>query len=110
MSVYIVFVDIVTTISKLSKECVLRIAEDKLYFIVSDDNNGPAPPILWCEIPQAMFFSEFQMLGIDEEHKDIYLGFVPGTFIHSYKHLDLHTVNFELRLLTSLKTRRNGHN
>lgn len=70
--------DIVTTISKLSKECVLRIAEDKLYFIVSDDNNAPAPPILWCEIPQTMFFSEYQMVGLDDDHKDIYLGFGAG--------------------------------
>ncbi|CAH0403366.1 unnamed protein product [Chilo suppressalis] len=69
------FSNIVTTISKLSKECVLRVAEDKLYFIVSDENNGPAPPILWCEIPESMFFSEYQMVGLDDEHKDIYLGF-----------------------------------
>ncbi|XP_063374537.1 checkpoint protein HUS1 isoform X2 [Cydia amplana] len=55
------FTNIVSTISKLSKECVARIADDQLYFIVSDENSGPAPPILWCEIPQAMFFTEYQM-------------------------------------------------
>ncbi|KAJ2944827.1 hypothetical protein O0L34_g1719 [Tuta absoluta] len=77
------FTNIVSTISKISKECVLRIAEDKLYFIVSDENSGPAPPILWCEIPQAMFFSEYQMVGLDEEHKDIYLGFSSANFARS---------------------------
>lgn len=75
---YILFPDIVTTISKLSKECVLRLSNDKLYFIVSEDNSGPAPPVLWCEIPQAIFFSEYDMIGVDEEHKDIYLGVMSG--------------------------------
>ncbi|CAG4944974.1 unnamed protein product [Parnassius apollo] len=69
------FSNIVSTISKLSKECVLRLSTDQIYFIVSDDNSGPTPPILWCEIPQSMFFSEYQLIGVDYEHNDIYLGF-----------------------------------
>ncbi|XP_026748563.1 checkpoint protein HUS1 [Galleria mellonella] len=77
------FTNIVTTISKLSKECVLRIASDQLYFIVSDENSGPAPPILWCEIPHSIFFSEYQMVGLDEQHKDIYLGFNSGNLARS---------------------------
>ncbi|XP_063392952.1 checkpoint protein HUS1 isoform X1 [Cydia fagiglandana] len=77
------FTNIVSTISKLSKECVARIADDQLYFIVSDENSGPAPPILWCEIPQAMFFSEYQMVGLDEDHKDIYLEFTSANLARS---------------------------
>lgn len=73
-----IFSDIVTTISKLSKECVLRLSDDKLYFIVCEDNSGPAPPVLWCEMSPAVFFSDYQMIGIDDEHKDIYLGIVSG--------------------------------
>lgn len=67
-----------TIISKLSKECVLRLTDDQLYFIVSEENSGPSPPILWCEIPQAMFCSEYQMIGLDEEHKDIYMALSSG--------------------------------
>ncbi|CAB3225901.1 unnamed protein product [Arctia plantaginis] len=77
------FSNVVTIISKLSKECVLRLADDQLYFIVSEENSGPTPPILWCEIPHAMFFSEYQMIGIDEEHKDIYLGLSSGNLARS---------------------------
>nr|XP_034826629.1 checkpoint protein HUS1 isoform X2 [Maniola hyperantus] len=77
------FTNIVTTISKLSKECVLRLSNDKLYFIVSEEHSGPAPPVLWCEIPQAVFFSEYQMIGIDEEHKDIYLGIISANLAKS---------------------------
>ncbi|CAH0598259.1 unnamed protein product [Chrysodeixis includens] len=77
------FSNVVTIISKLSKECVLRLTDDKLYFIVSEENSGPTPPILWCEIPQAMFCSEYQMLGLDEEHKDIYLSFSSGNLARS---------------------------
>ncbi|XP_068624128.1 checkpoint protein HUS1 [Battus philenor] len=69
------FSNIVTTISKLSKECVLRLSCDNIYFIVSDDTGGPAPPILWCEIPQNMFFIEYQLIGVDDQHKDIFLTF-----------------------------------
>lgn len=74
----IIFADIVNTISKLSKECVLRLSDEKIFFIVSEDNSGPTPPVLWCEISQSNFFSEYQMIGIDEDHKDIYLGVVSG--------------------------------
>ncbi|XP_072946596.1 checkpoint protein HUS1 [Epargyreus clarus] len=74
------FSNIVSTISKLSKECVFRLSDDRLYFIVSEENNTPAPPVLWCEIPHAMFFSEYQVIGLDEEHKDIYLGLNSGNF------------------------------
>ncbi|XP_053620146.1 checkpoint protein HUS1 [Plodia interpunctella] len=77
------FTNIVTTISKLSKECVLRVASDQLYFIVSDETNGPGPPVLWCEVPQAMFFSEYQMIGLDDDHKDIYLGFSSANLARS---------------------------
>ncbi|XP_026735848.1 checkpoint protein HUS1 [Trichoplusia ni] len=77
------FSNVVTIISKLSKECVLRLTDDHLYFIVSEENSGPTPPILWCEIPQAMFCSEYQMLGLDEEHKDIYLAFSSGNLARS---------------------------
>ncbi|KAJ0171782.1 hypothetical protein K1T71_012545 [Dendrolimus kikuchii] len=72
------FSNIVTTISKLSKESVLRIADDKLYFIVCDESSGPTPLVLWCEIPQRIFFAEYQMVGLDNEHKDIYLGMNSG--------------------------------
>ncbi|XP_045507202.1 checkpoint protein HUS1 isoform X1 [Colias croceus] len=77
------FTNIVSTISKLSKECILRLSSDKMYFIVSEDNSGPAPPMLWCEIPQAMFFSEYQIVGVDEEYKDIYLGIVSANLSRS---------------------------
>ncbi|XP_061384691.1 checkpoint protein HUS1 [Danaus plexippus] len=74
---------IVNTISKLSKECVLRLSDEKIFFIVSEDNSGPTPPVLWCEISQSNFFSEYQMIGIDEDHKDIYLGVVSASFAKS---------------------------
>uniref|UniRef100_A0A2A4K3P6 Checkpoint protein n=2 Tax=Heliothis virescens TaxID=7102 RepID=A0A2A4K3P6_HELVI len=75
--------NVVTIISKLSKECVLRLTDDQMYFIVSEENSGPSPPILWCEIPQAMFCSEYQMIGLDEEHKDIYLALSSGNLARS---------------------------
>lgn len=59
----------------------MRLTDDQLYFIVSEENSGPTPPILWCEIPHAMFFSEYQMIGIDEEHKDIYLAVSSGKIL-----------------------------
>lgn len=63
----------------------MRLADDKIYFIVSDENCNPSPPMLWCEIPKSTFFSEYQLVGLDEEHKDIYLGFSSGKNNHSDK-------------------------
>ncbi|XP_041971921.1 checkpoint protein HUS1 [Aricia agestis] len=76
------FTNIATTISKLSKECVLRLSTDQLYFLVCDDV-GPSAPVLWCEIPQALFFSEYQIVGLDDEHHDIYLAIVSANLSKS---------------------------
>ncbi|CAF4941588.1 unnamed protein product [Pieris macdunnoughi] len=77
------FTNIVSTISRLSKECILRLSSDKLYLIVSEDNSGPTPPMLWCEMPQSTFFLEYQIVGVDDEYKDIYLGIVSANLSKS---------------------------
>lgn len=78
-SSWILITDIVTTLSKIAKECVLRLSHDKVYFIVSDENtSGHTPPNVWCHLDQSSFFSEYHMEGVDDTHRDIYLGFGTG--------------------------------
>lgn len=40
--------------------------------------------MIWCEMPQSTFFSEYQIVGVDDEYRDIYLGIVSGTLIKIY--------------------------
>nr|XP_022914458.1 checkpoint protein HUS1 [Onthophagus taurus] len=65
--------NITTGISKLSKECVLRIVPRKLCIIISNDDKGPKKPFVWCELPVNFYFKEFNMFGVAEESNEIYL-------------------------------------
>ncbi|XP_030065311.1 checkpoint protein HUS1 [Microcaecilia unicolor] len=78
------FSRIVNTISRLAKTCTLRLADDKLYFILSDKvaNGGVS---MWCELQQGNFFDEFQMEGVSAEHNDIYLEFMPENLSRALK-------------------------
>lgn len=69
------FVDIILTLSKLSKDCVMRLTSDVIYFIISEENCGPLSPIVWCELDRSSFFFEYLMEGVNEAYKEIYLGF-----------------------------------
>lgn len=69
---------IVNSLSKLSKDCVMRIVTNKIYFIISDENRGPQKPSLWCELPVGFYFKEYTLNGLSEERNEIYLSFTCG--------------------------------
>lgn len=64
------FSRVVTTISKLTKTCVLRLTPDNLFFVMSGKvaNGGVS---MWCELAQANFFDEYQMEGVSSEDNEI---------------------------------------
>ncbi|GCB71177.1 checkpoint protein HUS1 isoform X1 [Scyliorhinus torazame] len=78
------FTRVVNTISKLTKSCILRLTNDRLYFILSDKvaSGGVA---MWCQIFQGNFFDEFQIEGVSEEHNEIYLELMPENLSRSLK-------------------------
>lgn len=66
-------------LSRLSRECVMRLTSDKIFFVVTQETLSlTQPPLVWCELDQRAFFNEYIMTGVDDEHNEIYLSFGPG--------------------------------
>ncbi|KAM6912792.1 checkpoint protein HUS1 [Xenentodon cancila] len=78
------FTRVVTTISKLTKVCVLRLTPDNLFFILSSKvaNGGVS---MWCELSQANFFDEYQMEGVSSEDNKICLEVTPENLSRALK-------------------------
>ncbi|KAK7882989.1 hypothetical protein WMY93_029163 [Mugilogobius chulae] len=78
------FTRVITTISKLTKTCVLRLTPDNLFFILSEKvaNGGVS---MWCELAQANFFDEFQMEGVSEDDNEICLEVAPENLARALK-------------------------
>ena len=66
------FANVITTITKLAKVCVLRINESHLYFILTEGSGGPT---VWAELAPTHFFTEFNMEGVSADKNEIYLEF-----------------------------------
>ncbi|KAI3355551.1 hypothetical protein L3Q82_018382, partial [Scortum barcoo] len=84
---------VVTTISKLTKMCVLRLTPDNLFFVLSGKvaNGGVS---MWCELSQlsvyppsmqANFFDEYQMEGVSSEDNEICLEVTPENLSRALK-------------------------
>ncbi|XP_017289422.1 checkpoint protein HUS1 [Kryptolebias marmoratus] len=78
------FSRVVTTISKLTKMCVLRLTPDNLFFVLSGKvaNGGVG---MWCELLQANFFDEYQMEGVSSEFNEICLEVTPENLSRALK-------------------------
>ncbi|XP_071392740.1 checkpoint protein HUS1 isoform X1 [Centroberyx affinis] len=78
------FTRVVTTISKLTKTCVLRLTADNLFFVLSGKvaNGGVS---MWCELSQANFFDEYQMEGVSPEANEICLEVTPENLSRALK-------------------------
>ncbi|XP_006821568.1 checkpoint protein HUS1-like [Saccoglossus kowalevskii] len=78
------FTRVVSTISKLAKNYVLRITPDKLYFILNDSVTSGGISI-WCEMIQANFFDEYNMDGVSAEFNEIYLDIIGENIMRALK-------------------------
>jgi len=70
---------ILTAASKMSKECVLRFTQDKVYIISADSNSVLGGPVAWGEFEKDKLFCEYNMEGVCENSNEIYLEFSPDT-------------------------------
>ena len=65
------FYNILQSITKLTKLCVMRMTENKVYFIASEPlGSGHLPiggPSIWCEMEQANFFNEYKLEGVSAD-------------------------------------------
>lgn len=80
------FSGVITMLSKLSRNCLLRICEDKLYFIISDEETALKKTMAWCILHSSSFFSEYNMAG-DPEKNEICLEFTPDMLVASLSSL-----------------------
>lgn len=78
------FTRVITTISKLTKMCVLRLTPQNLFFVLSGKvaNGGVS---MWCELSQENFFDEFQMEGVSPEDNEICLEVTPENLSRALK-------------------------
>ncbi|XP_061660946.1 checkpoint protein HUS1 isoform X1 [Syngnathoides biaculeatus] len=78
------FTRVVSTISKLTKTCVLRLAADRLFFILCGKvaNGGVA---VWCELAQANIFDEYQLEGVSARDNEICLEVTPENIFRALR-------------------------
>lgn len=75
-------VELLSSLSRCSRDFVLRIISDKLIFVLSDKEAANASTAIsaWGEVPKDPYFCEYAMEGISAEANEIYLEISPGTF------------------------------
>ncbi|KAG7155985.1 checkpoint protein HUS1-like [Homarus americanus] len=71
------FSNIVSTVARLSKICVLRITKEHVYFIIHESGAVESSPGLWAELDQGHFFNEFHVEGVSQEDNQIFLELEP---------------------------------
>ncbi|XP_071941689.1 checkpoint protein HUS1-like [Antedon mediterranea] len=76
------FIRVLTTIAKMTHLCVLRITEDKMFFILNDN---VCKGNIWCEVTASNFFDEFNMEGVSSDANEIYLEVTPDDLVRAAK-------------------------
>lgn len=92
------FMNITLSLSKFSKECVMRITARKVYFIISEEESGPRRPLVWCELPVNFYFKEYNIIGVNEQYNEIYLEFSTGLLARSLSLLKQTVKSFKIKL------------
>ena len=81
MSLFFFIPDVILTIARLSKLCIIRIAKDFMYLIIVEENVTIGKPMVWGVLEQTHFFNEYSWAGVSEEQNEIYLEFETGVYI-----------------------------
>ncbi|XP_076027566.1 checkpoint protein HUS1 isoform X1 [Genypterus blacodes] len=78
------FTRLISSISRLTKSCVLRLTPDQLFFVLSGKaSSGGAA--MWCQLSQVNFFDEYQMEGVSSEANEICLEVMPDNLCRALK-------------------------
>jgi len=71
------FYNVLTTLAKLSKSCVLRLTKDKVYFIVKEAVNSDGFPSVWCDLNPDHFFTDYNLEGVTPTENQIFMEVEP---------------------------------
>nr|XP_003706588.1 PREDICTED: checkpoint protein HUS1 [Megachile rotundata] len=88
------FTNIVNIISRITKQCTLRLTPNDLCFSVNDDRVS----MIWAELSQTHFFTEYIMNGVTEEQNEIYLEFDPSMLARSLGSLRMTAKSVKIKL------------
>lgn len=69
--------DIISTLSKNSKECVLNIRPEVLFFIIHQESKRSLP-LIYAELKKDACFAEYTFRGVSPENDEIMLVFNPS--------------------------------
>ncbi|XP_034179274.1 hus1-like checkpoint clamp component [Osmia lignaria lignaria] len=88
------FTNIANIFARITKHCTLRLTENGLCFSVSDDRIS----MVWAELSQTHFFTEYVMSGVTEEQNEIYLEFDPTMLARSLGSLRMTAKSVKIKL------------
>ncbi|KAK9719822.1 Hus1-like protein [Popillia japonica] len=92
------FMNISYSLSKLAKECIMRITSKKLYFIISEEESGPRKPFVWCELATDFYFKEYNVAGVNDVHNQIYLSLSTSMLSKSLSTVKYHAYSLKIKL------------
>jgi HUS1 checkpoint protein len=98
------FYNILASMAKVAKVCVLRLSSSHFYLIATDSGTGGAS--VWCQVAQENFFSEYHLEGVTATDPDIYLELQPNQTVQALALLKSATLN--IRSLKVKLTRKHG--
>ncbi|XP_015185998.1 PREDICTED: checkpoint protein HUS1 [Polistes dominula] len=93
------FTNIVSIISKIAKQCILRITTEEISFNIGCDSI----PVLWVELSQSHFFIEYIMSGVSEKQNEIYLECEAAMLARSLSSLRLNSKSVKIKLTNKLQ-------
>ncbi|XP_012257293.2 checkpoint protein HUS1 [Athalia rosae] len=88
------FTNVANTISRLARTCVMKLTTHEVCFHVGDDRS----PIAWTVLSQKQFFSEYTMIGVSDEHNEIYLEFSPSMLAKCLSSLKMAAKSVKIKL------------
>ncbi|XP_013111968.1 checkpoint protein HUS1 isoform X2 [Stomoxys calcitrans] len=92
------FLNIIVTLSKLTKECVINIEKDKVHFIANEES-GTTAPLVWVDIDAKLYFPEYHLELPDKHHSQIMLSVSPANLSRAFSSLRSNARHCKLKLL-----------
>ncbi|CAK9829107.1 Checkpoint protein HUS1 [Anthophora retusa] len=88
------FTNIVNIISRITKQCTLRLTPDEMCFSIGEDRTS----MFWAELTQTHFFTEYVMNGVTEEQNEIYLELEASMLARSLSSLRMTAKSVKIKL------------
>ncbi|XP_073822079.1 hus1-like checkpoint clamp component [Musca autumnalis] len=92
------FLNIIITLSKLTKECVINIETNNVHFIANEES-GTTAPLVWVDIDAKLYFSEYRVELEDNNHQKIMISTSPANLSRALSSLRSNARHCKMKLL-----------